>query len=108
MQLGLEKPMETALKAQDKGSSGGSGAKEPKQFKGNYYNYGKIGYIARNCSEPEKPIVTGFTGAQNDKTNPSTGPLPTPGGNRRLSPPAQALQAVKQCWTITIGGTALT
>jgi hypothetical protein len=79
--------METTLKTQDKGSSRGSG----RQFKGSYYNCGKVGYMARNCPEPEKPIATGSTGAQNDKTNPSTGPLPTLGGNKGLSPPAQAL-----------------
>jgi hypothetical protein len=44
--------------------------------------------MARNYPEHEKPVATSSTGAQNDKTNPSTRPLFTPGGNRELLPPA--------------------
>jgi len=81
-QLGLEKPVETALKTQEKPKN-----KKPRPFKGDCYNCGKPGHMSRKCPEPKKPVAIGSTGGTK---NPSTGPLPTPGRDK-------ALRASEQC-----------
>jgi hypothetical protein len=84
-------PVETALKAD---ASGGKRPTQGRGFKGECYNCGKKGHMARQYKSPKKPVAIGAEGV-----SASTGPLPHPGVSRGLSPTHQAKAANEVCWT---------
>ena len=91
---------EKVLKAQTAGSKGAKSFKKT----GKCFNCGGVGHWGRECTKPPKDQESrGTTKAKgkDDITNKSasTGPLPTPGGNKGLTPPHTAHRSTENAWS---------
>jgi hypothetical protein len=110
---------EKALKAEAKGTKNNTKNSWKKDAK--CYNCGEKGHIKKDCTKPAKDKEskdgsnTSKSKGNTEKSekSASTGPLPTPGGNKGLSPPhtanksttEQVWLATEQCYESTTGPT---
>jgi hypothetical protein len=90
---------EKALKAE---ATKPKGVNLGRKKRGKCYNCGEKGHWKKECLKPPKDKGSKDPNKPKGSTkslekNASTGPLPTPGGSKGLSPPHTANKSTKQC-----------
>lgn len=105
--LGGNTASEKVLKAQTTGSKGAKNFKKT----GKCHNCGEVGHWKRECTKPSKEKDTRDSAKskakdQNTNKGASTGPLPTPGGNKGLSPVYTANKSTESAWSTLIDTSA--